>query len=164
MNNDYIKPIVGENGICLSYLLLGCSIFICSGFAYWLYIESDIEKIRNYRFESNRLIDHDQLDEYKKFHTETLESIFDDEIDQIWWYVIREAENGFVKLQLYSRLLAGNPDREDIYKEIAALLDIAPEEFSNEDRTKYLNSLKEIKGIRNVLLEKYSLLASTTQK
>ena len=151
-----------KDGLCVSYLILACSIVICSGFAYWLYMESDIEKIRDYRFGYNRLILFERLDDAKKFRSETMASIFDDEIDKIWWNVIYNVDDGYVKLQLYSRLLAGNPDYEAIYKEIADLMDAATEEFSIKERTRYLTALKEINGIHHVLLERYGLLVPTT--
>ena len=147
-----------KDGLCVSYLILACSIVICSGFAYWLYMESDIEKIRDYRFGYNRLILFERLDDAKKFRSETMASIFDDEIDEIWLPFVQEEPDGYAKLQLYSRLLAGNPDYESIYKDIADTMDSATEEFSIEERTRYLTALKEIKGVHNVLLEKYGLL------
>ncbi|MCH8163727.1 MAG: hypothetical protein IIA99_06530 [Proteobacteria bacterium] len=125
-------------------------------------MESDIEKLRDYRFGYNRLILFERLDDAKKFRSETMASIFDDEIDKIWWNVIYNVEDGYVKLQLYSGLLAGNPDYEAIYKEIADLMDAATEEFSIKERTRYLTALKEINGIHHVLLEKYGLLVPTT--
>jgi len=158
MNNEDIKLMVHKDGLCISYLILACSIFVCSGFAYWLYMDSDIEKLRDYRFGYNRLILYERLDDAKKFRSETLASIFDDEIDIVWLPVIYSEIDGYAKLQLYSRLLAGNPDREAIYKEIAAVIDTATEEFSIKERTRYLTALKEIKGVHNVLLEKYGLL------
>ncbi len=162
MNKEDIKLMVHKDGPCVSYLILACSIFICSGFAYWLYMDSDIEKVRDYKFEYNRLHLYERDEDAKKFLSETLASIFDDEIDVIWLPVIREEANGYAKLQLYSRLLAGNPDHEGIYKEIAELLAIATEEYSIKERTRYLTALKEINGIHHVLLEKYGLLAPTT--
>lgn len=158
MNNEDIKLIVHKDGLCVSYLILACSIVICSGFAYWLYMESDIEKIRDYRFGYNRLILFERLDDAKKFRSETMASIFDDEIDKIWWNVIYNVDDGYVKLQLYSRLLAGNPDHEAIYKEIADIMYAATEKFSIKERTRYLIALNEIKGVHDVLLGKYGLL------
>lgn len=158
MNNEDIKLIVHKDGLCISYLILICSIFICSGFAYWLYLDSDIVKLRNYQFKHNTLLLYERFDDDKKFRSETLVSIFDDEIDEIWWNVIYSANDGYVKLRLYSRLLAGNTDREAIYKEIADTMDSANEEFSIKERTRYLIALKEIKGVHDDLLEKYGLL------
>jgi hypothetical protein len=161
MNNEDIKLMVHKDGLCISYLILACSIFVCSGFAYWLYMDSDIEKLSDYHFGYNRLILFEQLDDAKKFRSESLASIFDDEIDRIWWDVIYSVDDGYVKIRLYSRLLAGNPDYESIYKDIADTMDSATEEFSIEERTRYLTALKEINGIHHVLLEKYGLLAPT---
>jgi len=149
---------LNKDGLCVSYLILACSIFICSGFAYWLYLDSDIMKLRDYRFKHDTLLLYERFDDDKKLRSETLVSIFDDEIDEIWWNVIYSADDGYVKLRLYSRLLAGNPDREAIYQEIADTMDSATEEFSIKERARYLTALKEIKGVHNVLLEKYGLL------
>jgi len=158
MNSEDIKLMVNKDGPCVSYLMLVCCIFICSGFAYWLYIDSDIEKLRDYRFGYNRLILFEQLDDAKKFRSEVLESIFDDEIDVMWLPVIRSELDSYEKLQFYSRLLAGNPDHEVIYRDIADIMDAATEKYSIKDRTRYLTALKAIKGVHNVLLEKYGLL------
>ncbi len=151
---------LNKDGLCVSYLILACSIFICSGFAYWLYLDSDIVKLRDYRFKHQTLLLYERFDDAKKFRSETLVSIFDDEIDEIWWNFIYSADDGYVKLRLYSRLLAGNPDREVIYQEIAGTMDSATEEFSIKERARYLTALKEIKGVHNVLLEKYGLLVT----
>ncbi|MCH8845735.1 MAG: hypothetical protein IIC11_03220 [Proteobacteria bacterium] len=151
---------LNKDGLCVSYLILACSIFICSGFAYWLYLDSDIVKLRDYRFKHQTLLLYERFDDAKKLRSETLVSIFDDEIDEIWWNFIYSADDGYVKLRLYSRLLAGNPDREIIYQEIAGTMDSATEEFSIKERARYLAALKEIKGVHNVLLEKYGLLVT----
>jgi len=149
---------VNKDGLCVSYLILACSIFFSAGFAYWLCKDSDIEKIRDYRLEHNRLLVFQRFDDANKLRTETLVSIFDDEIHIIWWPVIYREVNGYAKLNLYSRLLAGNPDHEAIYEEIADILDAAPEELSIKKRTDYLTALMAIKGVDNELLEKYGLL------
>ena len=147
-----------KDGLCLSYLILACSIVISAGFTYWLYKDSSIDKLRDYRFEYNRLHLYERDEDASKLRSETLLSIFDDEIDEIWLPFVQEEPDGYAKLQLYSRLLAGNPDYESIYKDIADTMDSATEEFSIEERTRYLTALKEIKGVHNVLLEKYGLL------
>jgi len=162
MNNEDIKLMVHKDGLCISYFILACSIFVCSGFAYWLYMDSDIEKLSDYHFGYNRLILFERLDDAKKFRSETMASIFNDEIDVMWLPVIRRELDGYEKLQFYSRLLAGNPDHEIIYRDIADIMDAATEEYSIKDRTRYLTALKEITGVHDVLLEKYGLLAPTT--
>jgi len=127
MNNEDIKSMVNKDGLCVSYLILACSIVFSAGIAYWLYKDSDIEKFRDYRFGHNRLLVYERFDDANKLRTGTLASIFDDEIDKIWWPVIYREDNGYAKLNLYSSLLAGNPDHEEIYEEIADILDAAPE-------------------------------------
>jgi len=112
MNHEDIKSMVYKDGLCISYLILTCSIFICFGFAYWLYTDSDIVKISDYNFGYNRLLIYEQFEDAAKFRSETLASIFDDEIDEIWAPVIFVLKDGYEKLQLYSRLLAGNPNQK----------------------------------------------------
>jgi len=162
MNNEDIKLMVNKDGPCVAYLILACSILICCGFAYWLYMDSDVEKFRDYSFGYDRVLLYERFEDAKKFRTESLASIFDDEIDIIWWHAIYSEDDGYAKLQLYARLLAGNPDYEAIYKEISAVMDAATEEFSISERNRYLTGLMEIKGVHNVLLERYGLLAPTT--
>ena len=89
---------LNKDGLCVSYLILACSIFICSGFAYWLYLDSDIVKLRDYRFKHQTLLLYERFDDAKKLRSETLVSIFDDEIDEIWWNFIYSADDGYVKL------------------------------------------------------------------
>ena len=152
---------MNKEGLCVSYIILACSIFICSGFAFWLYTDSDIEKLRDYRAGYDMLLLYERFEDAKKFHSEMLASIYDDEI---WWNLIYDEDNGYAKLQLYSRLLADNPDLEKIYKDIAAILGVAPEEFSTKEKTKYLASLKEIRGVHIDWLEKYELVLSVDDK
>lgn len=164
MNKEDIKSMFGKEGLCVSYIILACSILICSWFAFWLYTDSDIEKLRDYHAGYNMLLLYERFEDAKKFHSEMLASIYDDRIDEIWWDLIDGAENGYAKLQLYSRLLAGNPDREKIYKDIATILGVATEEFSTKEKTKYLASLKEIRGVHIDWLEKYELVLSVDDK
>ncbi len=147
-----------KNVPCASYCILAFSIITFSGFSFWLYKDTDLIKYVDFSKESRKLLFYKRYEDNLKLRNEILEEIFDDEIDIVWLPFVRDEQDGYVKLQLYSRLLAGNPDHESIYKEIAALLGKATEEFSIKERTKYLASLKEIKGIHNVLLEEYELL------
>ncbi len=101
---------------------------------------------------------YERFDDAKELRSETLASIFADKIGREWLSVIQEEPDGYVKLRLYSRLLAGNPDREATYKEIAEVMDAATEEFPIAEKNNYLESLKIIAGIRHELLEKYGLL------
>lgn len=144
--------------LCVSYFILTCSIALCSGFAYWLSMDSDIEKARDYSEEYHKLLLHQQYDEAKEFRSETLISIFNEKIDNLWWHVIYGTDDGYAKLQLYARFLAGNPRHEEVYKEIARLLEIAQEEFSVEEKTKYLMRLNAIPDVHAILLERYNLL------
>jgi hypothetical protein len=65
---------------------------------------------------------------------------------------------------MYLGLLAGDPEREETYAEIAAVIDSFSEEFPTEDKIRYLTALKAIKGVDNKLLEKYDLLNAENSK
>ncbi len=164
MNKENIKSMFDMEGPCISYMILACSIFVCTCFVFWLYTESDIEKLRDYHARYNVLFLHERFEDAGKFHSEVLASIYDDEIDKIWWDIIRKEHDGYEKLQFYSRLLAGNPGIEKIYHEIAAILVVAPEEFSRTQMDKYLTSLKEIRGVHPGWLEKYDLVFVDDEK
>jgi len=158
MNNEEIKATVKKDGLCVSYLILACSIFICFVVTYWLYTESDVAKLRDYRFGYNRLITFEQVEDAKKFRSETVNDIYDDEIDIIWLPFVQDLPEGSAKLEMYLGILAGEPEREASYAEIAAAIDSFPEEYTIKERTRYLTALSEISGVHEELLKKYGLL------
>ena len=147
-----------RDGICINIHILAWSIIISLGFAFWLYRDTDLIKYLNFSRESSKFLLFEQYEDDLKLRKETLTDIFDDEIDLIWLSVVQDEPDGHVKLQLYSRLLAANPDREKSYKEIASIIDSAPEEYPIKEKHHYLMALKAITGIHDVLLDKYGLL------
>ncbi len=156
--DEVSKSIPHEDGLCLSHLFLACSIVVSAGFAYWLYEDTDIEKFLYFTSETQRLTFNEQYEEDLKLRYEVLNDIYDDEIDIIWLPFVQDLPEGYTKFEMYLGLLGGDPEREETYAEIAAVIDSYSEEFPTEDKIRYLSALKAIKGVDNKLLEKYDLL------
>ena len=114
--------------------------------------------------DSRRLLFYQQYEDAEKLRKETMAEVFDDEVDIIWLSLIKNENDGYVKFQMYLQLLESSPDYEIIYKEIADLIDSAPEEFQEKDKTRYLKELMAIEGVHQVLLERYDLLVSDENK
>jgi len=156
--NEVSNPIFHKDGLCLGHLLLACSIVVSTGFAYWLYKDTDIEKFLYFTSETKRLTFYKQYEEDLQLRYEILNDIYDDEIDIIWLPFVQDLPEGYTKFEMYLGLLAGDPEREETYAEIAAVIDSYSEEFPTEDKIRYLTALMAIKGVDNELLEKYGLL------
>ena len=162
--DEVSKSMLHKDGLCLSYLLLACSIVISAGFAYWLYNDTDIEKFLHFTSETKILTFNEQYEEDLKLRSEVLNDIYSDEIDIIWLPFVQDLPEGYTKFEMYLGLLGGDPEREETYAEIAAVIDSFSEEFPTEDKIRYLAALKAIKGIDNELLEKYDLLNAKNSK
>jgi len=156
--NEVSKSMLHKDALCLGYLLLACSIVISAGFAYWLYKDTDMEKFLHFTSESRRLTFYEEYEEDLQLRNEILNDIYDDEIDIIWLPFVQDLPEGYTKFEMYLGLLGGDPEREETYAEIAAVLDSFSEEFPAEDKIRYLSALKSIKGVDNKLLDKYDLL------
>lgn len=162
--NEVSNPILHKDGLCLSHLFLACSIVVSTGFAYWLYKDTDIEKFLYFTSETKRLTFYKQYEEDLQLRRDILNDIYDDEIDIIWLPFVQDLPEGYTKFEMYLGLLAGDPEREETYAEIAAVIDSFSEEFPTEDKIRYLTALKAIKGVDNKLLEKYDLLNAENSK
>lgn len=162
--DEVSKSMLHKDGLCLSYLLLACSIVISAGFVYWLYNDTDMEKFLHFTSETKRLTFNEQYEEVLKLRSEVLNDIYSDEIDIIWLPFVQDLPEGYTKFEMYLGLLGGDPEREASYAEIAAVIDSFSEEFPTEDKIRYLTALKAIKGVDNDLLEKYDLLNTENSK
>ena len=162
--DEVSKSMPHEDSLCLSHLFLACSIVVSAGFAYWLYEDTDIEKFLYFTSETQRLTFNEQYEEDLKLRYEVLNDIYDDEIDIIWLPFVQDLPEGYTKFEMYLGLLGGDPEREETYAEIAAVIDSYSEEFPTEDKIRYLSALKAIKGVDNELLEKYDLLNDEDSK
>jgi len=156
--NEVSNSTFHKDGLCLSHLFLAFSIVVCSGFAYWLYEDTDMEKFLYFTSETKKLTFYEQYEEDLQLRNEILNDIYDDEIDIIWLPFVQDLPEGYTKFEMYLGLLGGDPEREETYAEIAAVIDSYSEEFPTEDKIRYLSALKAIKGVDNKLLDKYDLL------
>jgi len=159
--NEVSNPIFHKDGLCLGHLFLAFSIVVSTGFAYWLYKDTDIEKFLYFTSESKRLTFYKQYEEDLQLRYEILNDIYDDEIDIIWLPFVQDLPEGYTKFEMYFGLLGGDPEREETYAEIAAVIDSYSEEFPTEDKIRYLAALMAIKGVDNELLEKYGLVITS---
>jgi len=153
-----------KDGLCVSYFILACAIVISSGFAFWLYKDTDLIKYTDLVRDSRKLLFYQQYEDAEKLRKETMAEVFDDEVDIIWLPIVKNENDGYVKFQMYLQLLESNPDYEIIYKDIADLIDSAPVEFQEKDKTRYLKEIMAIEGVHHVLLERYDLLVSDENK
>ena len=147
-----------KKGLCSSYFILACSIVISGWLAFWLYTDTDLTKYIDFSSDSRKLLLYKRYEDNLKLRSETIASIIDDDIDIIWLRFITNEDDGYAKLQLYLRLLAGNPDYEVIYRDIALTMDSATEEFKIKEKPGYLKELMAVKGVHHILLERYGLL------
>ncbi len=151
---------VHKDGLCVSYFILACAIVISSGFAFWLYKDTDLIKFTDLVRDSRKLLFYQQYEDAEKLRKETMVEVFDDEVDIIWLPLVKNEKDGYVKFQMYLRLLESNPDYEIIYRDIAALMDLVSEEYQTMDKPRYLKTLMAIEGVHHVLLERYDLLVT----
>jgi len=151
---------VHKDGLCVSYFILACAIVISSGFAFWLYKDTDLIKFTDLIRDSRKLLFYQQYEDAEKLRKETMVEAFDDEVDIIWLPLVKNEKDGYVKFQMYLRLLESNPDYEIIYRDIAALMDLVSEEYQTMDKPRYLKTLMAIEGVHHVLLERYDLLVT----
>ena len=155
---------VHKDGLCVSYFILTCAIIISSGFAFWLYKDTELIKYTDLVRDSRKLLFYKQYEDADKLRKETMAEVFDDKVDIIWLPLIKNEKDGYVKFQMYLRLLESNPDYEIIYRDIAALMDLASEEYQTKDKPHYLKALMAIEGVHHVLLERYDLLVTAENK
>ena len=155
---------VHKDGLCVSYFILACAIVISSGFAFWLYKDTDLIKFTDLVRDSRKLLFYQQYEDAEKLRKETMAEVFDDEVDIIWLPLVKNEKDGYVKFQMYLRLLESNPDYEIIYRDIAALMDLVSEEYQTMDKPRYLKTLMAIEGVHHVLLERYDLLVTAENK
>lgn len=143
--------------VCFGRIVLAISLLLEAGFAYWLVAESDDEKVHNIFVEFDSLLLQGKRKEAHELFAEALSAEGDGPLNPIWSPLVRAQGNGYVQLDYYVRILAGDPDRESTYKEIANLIEFAPEAFHKEVKSRYFAALNNVPGVRFELLEKYKL-------
>ncbi len=160
-NNNLMKILnkTEKDSLCVSYLVLAIAIFICTGFALWLYQDTDMEKYIDYTREYRRLHLYDRFEDASKYNSDVLAGLTGDELDEIWLSTVQGERDPNLKLESYLRLLKGNPEREASYKEIADLINSLIDKDQINEREQYIKRLKAIPNIQKNLLEKYGLLS-----
>ncbi len=151
-------------GLCIGHLILACTIVICFVFAWWLNAETEVDKYRNYMRSHNKLFFTGQFEAVEKLRVKTLAEMTNDKLDNMWIQLVEAEQDGLPKIQLYIRILAGNPENEFTYVQISSLLkSVFPEESQSQERFHILKRLQGIEGIRYDLLERNNLSLSTYQ-
>ncbi len=142
------------------HVFLVVSILLCSSFAYWLYQDSDVDQYRKFARIYKRMILYVQYDEAKELHAEVLAKIIDAEkLDEAWLPFVKTIPEKKIRVDLYARILADNPNREDTYEQLAFIIDdVFPEEGHIVEKNDYLNKLKTIPEINHALLDKHNLI------
>ncbi len=138
-------------------ILLFFTLFLGVCFGYWLMAESDDEKVRRIFLAHDQLVLQGKRLEARALFKDSLKVEGDGALDPVWIPFVRVQGNGYVQLEFYLRILAGDPDRELTYQEIANLVDMAPEVFHLEVKSRYFFSFAQVSGARPKLLESYGL-------
>ena len=145
----------------INYCIFICTIIVCIGFVNWITNDSDIDKLSEFYQEYNRLYIYERYEEANNFRIKTLaDNSEQGQLNEIWLPVVMELENGYLKLEFYLRILAGNPYREASYAEMVEILNSTPK-GNQINKTLYLEALNEIAGINHDLLQKYGLFITT---
>lgn len=142
----------------IGYIILAGSICVGSVFGLWLYKDTDLEMYIDYISKFRRLHLYERYTEASALRSETLAGMTGDTLAQVWLPVVQEEPDVARRLDLYSRILAANPERESSYEEIAEIINTSVEEFTMKEKRHYLKKLRAIKGINYSFLDAYGLL------
>lgn len=144
---------------CVGYFLLSIALICSFSFGYWLIDESEHEKVRRIRIEADELLLEEKREEANRLVKDFLATTGDGPLDPVWLPLIRNnVSNGYELLGYYVRILAGDPEREATYSEIANFIEMAPQAFHDEVKQRYLVDLGAVLGVKHDLLQKNHLL------
>jgi hypothetical protein len=146
------------NKVSLHYLFSACVVLLFLGLIHWLNSETEVERARNFFIEYRWLVIQGEKGKAKALFDSVLTTGGDEPIDKIWLPLVQFQEDGYSKLINYSRLLAGDTEREATYAEISYLISRSPEEFQDKLKDYYLTDLLRIPDVRKDLVEKYGLM------
>ncbi len=151
-NQPANAPVIRVN---VYHLLLSGVLAATLGTAYWLITPDTGDRIAAVAKTFNHL----QLDgNYLEAEALFLQQVEgQDRIDPLWIGLIRQVENGYLKLSLMLKVLRHSPQRVATYEEISKLIEIAPEAFHQEVKPRYLSDLASIEGVNAELLGFYNL-------
>ncbi len=148
---------------CPGGILLLCSLLISTYFFYWVFAENDDDQVHDAVVAYEKLQIRGKSDEAFKLMNDIWASKDDGPLDPIWLQLVSAKSNGYERLGYYLRILEGDPDREATYSEIANFIEIAPKAFHDEVKSRYLNDMSKISGIRRDWLQKYGLVLTSNK-
>lgn len=129
-------------------------------FNFWLFQESDDERLHRVFIEHDKLVLQGKRKQAHQVLVSAITEETDGPLDPIWLPLVRATGNGYAQLSYLIRVIEAAPEREMTYKEIANLIEVAPQSFHDEVKQRYLNDLNEVAAVRKDYLEKYGLVLS----
>ncbi len=139
-------------------IILSSSLLLCAGFSYWLVNESEAERAQRFNREYDLLLLQNKHQQAGELFMDVLSEGGDAPLDEVWLPFVLMQTDGYAILTNYSRILAGNPDREATYEEISNLIINAPRSFHDELKGHYFAALIDIPQVRLEWLQKYGLV------
>ena len=146
---------------CISLYFLAGVIFCGGYFAFWIFADSDDDKVRDALVEFGKYALEGKKDEGYAFLNKTLQANDSHSMDPIWLKLISVNNSGYDRLDYYMKVMRADPDREATYQEIANFIELAPKVFHDEVKVKYLEDLNAIPGINLDWLVKYDLISAS---
>lgn len=139
-------------------IFLSSSLLLCAGFSYWLVNETEAERAQRFHREYDLLRLQEKHQQAGELFMDVLSVGGDAPLDEVWLPLVLVQADGYARLTNYSRILAGNPDREATYEEISNFIVNAPQSFHDELKGHYFAALIDIPQIRIEWLQKYGLV------
>ncbi len=144
--------------INFGYVLLTTTLLTIAAFSYYLLSESEAERLSRFYKTYDSLVLAGKIDEAQKLQSQVLAIGSDLPLDETWLPLVQAQRNGYDKLSNYLRILAGNTQREETYKEISELIAKAPDTFNRETKSIYIKELNELPFVERLFLKKYGLV------
>ena len=141
-----------------SVLFFSVALSVALLFILWLVVDGDDERIHDAYKEHEHLMALGKTAEAYVLFLDALKAEGEGPLDPIWIPFIRVHGNGYERLTYFIRVLESRPSQEDIYEEIAKVIELAPRSFHLEVKERYLRDVRAIDGINVGYLEKYGLL------
>jgi hypothetical protein len=148
---------------CLGKLLLVASLGIGAFFSHWIISDSPDEKVHQIFVQHDKLLLQGKRKEAHALFANALSAEGKGPLNPIWLPFVRAQGNGYVQLEYYVRILAGDPNRRATYAEISGLIENAPETFHTQIKPTYLADIAAVAGVRQELLQEYGLLLQDNQ-
>lgn len=147
-----------NNRLGLEYIVFLAVILLATGFSYWLFVETEAERAQRFHRGYEFLLLQNKTDQAGQLFSEALYDENGTPLNEIWLPLVVMQQDGYGKLINYTRILAGNVNREATYEEISNLIKNAPSEFHNELKSHYFTEILEIPRVRKEFLIKYDLI------